>query len=101
MLEYNNYTVLDDDGRENCLVCIFPDIEYQEIKGFGGAFTEAASTTLDKLSKENRDKIIKLYFDRSERAITATNKKYGKYCFAVANSVSSQSTSMPGISKPR
>jgi RNA polymerase sigma-70 factor (ECF subfamily) len=31
--------------------------------------------------------IIKLYFDRSERAITATNKKYGKYCFAVANNV--------------
>lgn len=66
MLEYNNYTVLDDDGRENCLVCIFPDIEYQEIKGFGGAFTEAASTTLDKLSKENREKIMKLYFDKEE-----------------------------------
>lgn len=66
MQEYDNYTVLDDDGGEKFLVCIFPDIEYQEIKGFGGAFTEAASTTLDKLSKENREKIMKLYFDKEE-----------------------------------
>ncbi|MCR4692687.1 MAG: glucosylceramidase [Firmicutes bacterium] len=56
----------NDLTRENKLICIFPDIEYQEIKGFGGAFTEAASTTLDKLSKENRQKILKLYFDSKE-----------------------------------
>lgn len=31
----------------------FPEIKYQEIKGFGDAFIEAESTTLDKLSKEN------------------------------------------------
>lgn len=66
MQEYQNYTVLDDDGRENLLVCLFPEIEYQEIKGFGGAFTEAASTTLDKLSPKNREKIMKLYFDNEE-----------------------------------
>ena len=58
-------TVVENE-REMRLISIFPDIEYQEIKGFGGAFTEAASTTLDKLSKENRDKIIKLYFDEKE-----------------------------------
>lgn len=56
----------NDLTRESKLICIFPDIEYQEIKGFGGAFTEAASTTLDKLSKENRQKILKLYFDSKE-----------------------------------
>ena len=66
MQEYNNYTVLDNDGRENFLACLFPEIEYQEIKGFGGAFTEAASTTIDKLSQENREKIMKLYFDKEE-----------------------------------
>ena len=66
MQEYNNYTVLDNDGRENFLACLFPEIEYQEIKGFGGAFTEAASTTLDKLSQKNREKIMKLYFDKEE-----------------------------------
>jgi len=58
--------VSDKKEQEGMLICVFPDIEYQEIKGFGGAFTEAASTTLDKLSKENREKILKLYFDKAD-----------------------------------
>lgn len=61
-----NYTVFEDDGREGRLICIFPQIEYQTINGFGGAFTEAASTTLDKLKKEDRDKVIRMYFDPQE-----------------------------------
>lgn len=36
---------------------------YQEIIGFGGAFTEAASTTLDKMSSDKRKEIMKAYFD--------------------------------------
>ncbi|MBQ2614122.1 MAG: glucosylceramidase [Clostridia bacterium] len=55
-----------DVEREGSLISIFPDIEYQEIKGFGGAFTEAASNTLEQLSKENRETILKLYFDTKE-----------------------------------
>lgn len=61
---YDDVSVCDNIEREDTLINIFPDIEYQEIKGFGGAFTEAASTTLDKLSKDNREKILKLYFDK-------------------------------------
>lgn len=56
----------EDWGKEKELINIYPQIEYQEIDGFGGAFTEAASTTLDKLSKENREKVLKLYFDPIE-----------------------------------
>lgn len=56
--------VKPDDGIEGSVINIIPDIEYQDIEGFGGAFTEAASTTIDKLSKRNRDKILKLYFDK-------------------------------------
>ena len=51
---------------ERQLINIYPDIEYQTVKGFGGAFTEAASTTLDKLDKESREKILKMYFDADE-----------------------------------
>lgn len=28
--------------------------------------------------------IIRLYFDRNERAIDETAKKYGKYCFSIS-----------------
>ena len=32
-------------------------------------------------------KIIELYFARSEEAIRQTQKKYGRYCFAIANNI--------------
>ncbi len=51
------------DVYENTAICIFPDIEYQKIEGFGGAFSEAAAYTFSRLSDENRKKIISLYFD--------------------------------------
>ncbi len=49
---------------EERMINIYPDIEYQMIDGFGGAFTEAAATTLYKLSPENRKKVLELYFDK-------------------------------------
>ena len=33
------------------------------------------------------EKIIEMYFDRSEQAIGETEKKYGKYCFSVSNRI--------------
>ena len=67
MQESFDYTLCDDDNRkESCLINIRPNVEYQEIKGFGGAFTEAAAVTLNKLSKENQTRILKLYFDPVE-----------------------------------
>ena len=58
--------VNDDKGIEKPVINIVPQVEYQEIEGFGGAFTEAAAKTLDKLGKENREKILKLYFSEDE-----------------------------------
>lgn len=31
--------------------------------------------------------IVRLYFERNERAIDETSKKYGKYCFSIANNI--------------
>ncbi|MBE7011345.1 MAG: glucosylceramidase [Ruminococcaceae bacterium] len=66
MVESRDIKISNNKEQEWALINIFPDIEYQEIKGFGGAFTEAASTTLDKLSADNRKKILELYFDREK-----------------------------------
>lgn len=52
-----------DLETENNIVNIVPDAEYQTVEGFGGAFTEAGSTTLDRLSHENREKVLRAYFD--------------------------------------
>ena len=60
------YSLIDERGKETKLINLVPEVEYQEIEGFGGAFTEAAAVTINKLSKENRDKILKLYFSEDE-----------------------------------
>ena len=66
MQECAEYSFSQDTEREGELINLYPDIEFQEIKGFGGAFTEASAHTLDRLSPENRKKILQLYFDPIE-----------------------------------
>lgn len=41
---------------------INPDEKFQTITGFGGAFTESSAYLLNRLSKENRRKIMQAYF---------------------------------------
>lgn len=53
----------DPNGVENELINVYDDVEYQEILGFGGALTEASAVTINKLSKDKQDEILKAYFD--------------------------------------
>jgi glucosylceramidase len=41
---------------------LLPEQTFQSITGFGGAFTESSAYLLNKLSKANRDTILKAYF---------------------------------------
>lgn len=52
----------DAKEQENELINLHDDVTFQTIVGFGGAFTEAAAVTLDKLSPENREKLLEAYF---------------------------------------
>lgn len=51
------------DGREERLLNIYDDVEYQEILGFGGAFTESSTLNLAGVSEEMRERVLELYFD--------------------------------------
>lgn len=46
----------------DAVIRIQPELKFQKILGFGGAFTEATTYLLYKLSKVNRDKILQAYF---------------------------------------
>ena len=61
-----DFSFAETPKTERQLINIYPHIEYQTVNGFGGAFTEAASTTLDKLDAEKRQQILKMYFDTEE-----------------------------------
>ena len=54
---------------------IVPEQNFQTITGFGGAFTESSAYLLNKLSKKNRDTIIKAYFakDGANYSLTRTH----------------------------
>jgi glucosylceramidase len=49
-------------GVENHVINLYPEVEYQTLLGFGGAITEAAGYAFSKLTKENQEKALELYF---------------------------------------
>ncbi|WP_394343239.1 glycoside hydrolase family 30 protein [Mariniflexile fucanivorans] len=54
---------------------LLPEQTFQTISGFGGAFTESSAYLLNKLSKANRDTILKAYFakDGARYSLTRTH----------------------------
>lgn len=57
--------VEEDNGRtELCILNIYPEIEYQEFGGFGGAVTDAVGTVLNSASPDAANEIIEAVFGR-------------------------------------
>lgn len=57
---------LPDNGRENQLFMIFPEVTYQSFEGFGGAVTESAGTVYRMMNREQKDRLIYEYFSEEE-----------------------------------
>lgn len=53
---------VDRPRAEMSLIKIYPEEVRQEILGFGGALTEASAYVWSKMSGENRERLLKLYF---------------------------------------
>jgi glucosylceramidase len=49
-----------DGGMQS--VMVYPELKYQTLLGFGGAFTEASGYAFSKLTDENKEKALELYF---------------------------------------
>lgn len=60
----------DIAGLENEMILVYPEIEYQEILGFGGAFTEAAAYSLEQTNSKTYQDIMNDYF--SEQGLNYT-----------------------------
>lgn len=56
-------------------IIIRPDKKFQTITGFGGSFTESSGYLLNKISRKNRDTILKAYFakDGANYSLTRTH----------------------------
>ncbi|HXR48699.1 MAG TPA: glycoside hydrolase family 30 protein [Candidatus Limnocylindrales bacterium] len=59
-------TLVFHEKREVGDIFVDPTKRFQTIEGFGGAFTEAAAVTLQKLGPVNRERVLRACFDRHE-----------------------------------
>ena len=54
-----------DFETENQLICVYPEFQYQEILGFGGAFTEATAYNYMLMTPAQRQQVIELLFSKT------------------------------------
>lgn len=53
---------VDDNGREEHLVNLYPQVKYQKMEGFGGAITDSAAYIYSLMSPEQKKQILTEYF---------------------------------------
>ena len=71
--------------EERVSIKLVPKQTFQTISGFGGAFTESSAYLLNKLSKENRDTILKAYFSKDGARYSLTRTHMNSCDFSLTN----------------
>jgi glucosylceramidase len=66
-------------------ISIHPEKKFQTITGFGGSFTEASASLLNRLSAANRDLILKAYFGKEGADYTLTRTHINSCDFSLKN----------------
>lgn len=76
----------DSPTVENTVaIQLSPDDKFQEIIGFGGAFTESSAYLLNQLGKENRKLILDAYFGSEGAKYSLTRTHINSCDFSVSN----------------
>ncbi|MCB9284715.1 MAG: glycoside hydrolase family 30 protein [Lewinellaceae bacterium] len=72
-------------GEEAGTIKLLPAQQFQTITGFGGSFTEASAHLLNRLSRENRDKILDAYFGENGARYSLTRTHMNSCDFSLRN----------------
>ena len=75
----------DVNQDEMQLLMIYSDVQYQEIKGFGGALTQAAAFCFDRLDEAHKQEFLKLCFSEEGLAYNAGRTHIGSCDFSFGN----------------
>jgi glucosylceramidase len=73
------------ENENTVIININPEETFQTITGFGGSFTEASAYLLNKLSKENRKKILDAYFSEDGAKYSLTRTHIASCDFSLSN----------------
>lgn len=63
--KHENFTAASDHGQEMYSINLHPQITYQTMEGFGGAFTEAAAFTYHRMSEQTKKEFQEAYFSEN------------------------------------
>lgn len=77
----SEFTTSEDAAK----ISIDPERKYQTITGFGGAFTESSAYLLNKVGKENRQKILDAYFSKEGANYSLTRTHMNSCDFSLTN----------------
>ncbi|MGZ0015776.1 glycoside hydrolase family 30 protein [Yeosuana sp. AK3] len=67
------------------VITLNPEETFQTITGFGGSFTEASASLLNRLSPENRHMILEAYFGNSGARYSLTRTHMNSCDFSLSN----------------
>ena len=72
-------------SENKAIINLNPEQKFQTITGFGGSFTEASAYLLNKLSKQNRTKILEAYFSENGANYSLTRTTIASCDFSLKN----------------
>ncbi|SNT34601.1 glucosylceramidase [Ekhidna lutea] len=83
----NKYTELIDwsGDQSDATIVINPEDTFQVITGIGGSFTESSAYLLNKLSPENKSKILEAYFGDAGARYSLTRTHINSCDFSLSN----------------
>lgn len=83
----NALTLIKDfkPADKTLTIHVNPDKQFQKITGFGGSFTESSAFLLNKLSPENRKKILEAYFGKDGANYSLTRTHIASCDFSLSN----------------
>ena len=67
------------------IITLSPNKTYQQIEGFGGAFTQSSASVLNKLSPKKRKEVIDYYFRSDKAGYTLTRTHINSCDFSTEN----------------
>ncbi len=73
------------EGNDSVTIKLLPEEKFQTITGMGGSFTESSASLLNKLSKDNRKKILEAYFGESGARYSLTRTHINSSDFSLSN----------------
>lgn len=85
VLQQLETSLYPDDQQESNILNLYPEMQFQPIMGFGGAFTEAAGSVLEKMPRSVQAEILEAYYGQDGLGYTMARTHIDSCDFSLGN----------------